>query len=441
MYSLMDIALESNKNIKINFDGGELSSDGGLLLIKEFFSKLGVERLIRRIFKTTDKSKKREHKDAENLHQMLYQIIASYFTDDNADELTNEPIFTTVLEKGSLASQPTLSRFHNRMGEDTLEQLNDITVKLRRMAYSVEKPKMVLFDLDTTLLETYGDQEGEGFNFHYRAHGYHPQLCYDGLTGDLLKAELRKGTDYCSKGITGFMQPLLDEYQNEYPDIDLFLRADSGFAAPGLYTQCETNGVSYVIKLKDNQTLRKMASSLVGELGEETKDNIVDYAVVYGAFYYQAKTWEYARRVVCKVEKPQDQMFSKISYFVTNMDLTPEQVVMYYRNRGRMENFIKEGKAGFDFGAVSSRSEIVNANRFQIHVLAYNLFNYFRRLVLPKSMRNNLVDTIRMKLIKIAARMVRSARSVKFKLCSSCPYKREFYKTLENIRSLRPQPT
>jgi hypothetical protein len=160
---------------------------------------------------------------------------------------------------------------------------------------------------------------------------------------------------------------------------------------------------------------------------------------VYGEFDYQAGSWEHQRRVICKVEKAQDQMFYVVSYIVTNMDLTPEQVFMYYRNRGRMENFIKEGKGGFDFGAVSSRSEVVNANRFQIHVLAYILFNYFRRLVLPEHMRNNLVDTIRMKLIKIAAKMVRSARYITFKLCSSCPYKREFYKTLENIRSLSPQ--
>jgi hypothetical protein len=410
-----------------------------LLLVNEFFCKMGVAKLIRRVFKTSDRAKRREHKDGDNLLQMIFQIIASYFTDDNADELTNEPVFTSVLGKNSLASQPTLSRFHNRMAEDTLEQFNDIIVGLRSTAYSVEMPKMVLFDLDTTLLETHGNQEGMGFNFHYSANGYHPQVCYDGLTGDLLKAELREGTDYCCKGIDSFMQPLLDEYQNEYPDIELFLRADSGFATPELYSLCETNGVSYAIKLKDNKALSKLASELVSELDDMTRDNIMPYAVVHGEFYYQAGSWEYPRRVICKVEKPQGQMFSTTSYIVTNMDMSPEKVVKYYRNRGRMENFIKEGKGGFDFGALSSRAQVVNANRFQIHVLAYILFNYFRRLVLPESMRNNVIDTIRLKLIKIAARIVRSARYITFKLCSSCPYKKEFYKTIENIRSIGPQ--
>ena len=101
-----------------------------------------------------------------------------------------------------------------------------------------------------------------------------------------------------------------------------------------------------------------------------------------------------------------------------------------------MENFIKEGKGGFDFAAVSSHSKVVNANRMRLHMLAYNLFNWFRRLVLPANMRKQQVDTIRLKLIKIAARAVRSARYITFKLCSSCPYKEEFYRTLKNIQQL-----
>jgi hypothetical protein len=104
-----------------------------------------------------------------------------------------------------------------------------------------------------------------------------------------------------------------------------------------------------------------------------------------------------------------------------------------------MENFIKEGKSGFDFACVSSSSKLVNANRLLVHALAYNLFNWFRRLALAASMRKQRIDTIRLKLLKIAARVVRSARYKYFKLCSSCPYKKEFYETLENIRNLQPQ--
>jgi len=439
MYSLMDTALDCNRKIKINFDGGDLSSDSGLLLVKEFSSKMGFDNVIGQQFQTNDTASFRYHTDDENLLQVIYQVLSAYFEDDCADELTNDPVFTAILGKPALASQPTLSRFYNRMDGDTLTQFDEIGREFRRIVYSVKPPEMILFDLDTTLLETYGKQEGEAFNFHYQAHGYHPFVCFDGLTGDLLRAQLRKGSDYSSNGVCEFMQPLFDEHLNSYPNTALYLRGDSGFATPDLYKQCETNGTSYVIRLKENATLRALAAELDAELTEITKENMVDYAVVYGEFYYKAGSWDYERRAVCKIEKPTDQMIHMNTFIVTNMDLSPEKAIMFYCNRGRMENFIKEGKNGFDFGAVSSSSEIVNANRLQVHVLAYNIFNWFRRLALPETMRRLTVDTIRLKLMKIASRLIRSAGYFIFKLCSSCPYKREFYKTLENIRRLRPQ--
>ena len=165
----------------------------------------------------------------------------------------------------------------------------------------------------------------------------------------------------------------------------------------------------------------------------------ISYAVTYGEFMYQAGSWKYPRRVVFKIEKPYGQLTHMYTFIVTNMDMEPYQIIQFYCGRGKMENFIKESKSGFDFAAVSSHSKIVNANRMRLHMLAYNLFNWFRRLVLPASMRKQQVDTIRLKLIKIAARAIHSARSITFKLCSSCPYKKEFYRTLKNIQQLSVQ--
>ena len=285
-------SLQSNRQIKINFDGSDLSSDAGLLLIKEFISKLGIERLLNRSFKTNDSAVFRYHTDRDNLLQMIYMIMAGYFEDDASDELTKDPVFKAVLEKSALASQPTVSRFFNRMDEDTLKQFQEISQILRKRIYSIQMPQAVILDLDSTLLAAYGKQEGRAFNFHYRSNGYHPLVCYDGITGDLIKIQLRDGAAYSCTGVTDFLQPILDEYLNDYPTIHLLLGGDSGFATPDLYKQCEENGTSYVIRLK--------------------------------------------------------------------------------------ENFIKESKSGFDFSAVSSHNRIVNANRVQVHALAYNIFNWFR---------------------------------------------------------------
>ena len=342
-------SLQSNRQIKINFDGGDLSSDAGLLLIKEFISKLGIERLLNRSFKTNDSAVFRYHTDRDNLLQMIYMIMAGYFEDDASDELTKDSVFKAVLEKSALASQPTVSRFFNRMDEDTLKQFQEISQILRKRIYSIQMPQAVILDLDSTLLAAYGKQEGRAFNFHYRSNGYHPLVCYAGITGDLIKIQLRDGAAYSCTGVTNFLQPILDEYLNDYPTIHLLLRGDSGFATSDLYKQCEENGTSYVIRL--------------------------------------------------------------------------------------MENFIKESKSGFDFSAVSSHNRIVNANRVQVHALAYNIFNWFRRLVLSAKMRKQRIDTVRLKLLKIATKVVHSARYITFKLCSSCPYGKCFKDILNTLYS------
>lgn len=437
MNILTDTKLEYNNKVKINFDGGDLSSDTGLLLIKEFIKKIGFEKVIKKIFKTNDSASFRFHTDTENLQQEIYQTIAGYFQDDDADELTNDPVFNNILDKKSLASQPTMSRFFNRMDEDTLVQFEQISKIMRQKIYSIKHPDNVLLDIDSTLFSTYGGQEGEAFNYHYSSHGYHPLLCYDGLTGDLLKTELRDGNVYTSNGSVEFVKPLLMEYMEQYPNTKVYLRGDSGFAVPELFDLLEHNGCSYAIRLKANSTLYKEAAYLTDELNDITAINKIDYAVCYGEFYYKAGSWKYPRRVVVKAEKPTGQMIYMYTFIVTNMELEPEKLIQYYCNRGRMENFIKESKNGFDFDSMSSRSKMVNANRLQISMLVYNLFNWFRRCVLPKEMRRLQIETVRLKLIKIASRIVKGARYIKFKLCSSCPYKKQFYETLENIHKLQ----
>ena len=389
------LALESNRQIKINFDGGDLSSDAGLLLIKEFISKLGIDTLLEKAFKTNDPALFRYHSDPKKLLQMIYMIIAGYFEDDASDELTNDPVFKSVLEKDALASQPTVSRFFNRMDEDTLNQFLAIARVLRKKIYSIQMPQAVILDLDSTLLDAYGRQEGRAFNFHYQSNGYHPLVCYDGMTGDLIKVQLRDGTQYSCTGVVDFLQPVLAEYLHDYPEIPILLRGDSGFSTPDLYKQCEENGTSYVIRLKENGILR----------GKAGKNQIV--------YMY--------------------------TFVVTNMDSAPEYLIKFYCKRGLMENFIKESKSGFDFASVSSYTKIVNANRLQVHALAYNIFNWSRRLALSANMRKQRIDTVRLKLLKIAAKAVHSARYITFKLCSSCPYKNEFYETLSNIGKLNVQ--
>ncbi|EGG91733.1 hypothetical protein HMPREF0491_01979 [Lachnospiraceae oral taxon 107 str. F0167] len=116
------------------------------------------------------------------------------------------------------------------MDEDSLNQFLSISQILRKKIYSFQMPEAIILDLDSTLLKSYGKQEGRAFNFHYQSNGYHPLVCYDGLTGDLIKIQLRDGTQYSSTGVVDFLQLILDEYLEGFPEIKLLLRGDSGFA-------------------------------------------------------------------------------------------------------------------------------------------------------------------------------------------------------------------
>ena len=436
-----NVTLESNKYFKVNFEGGDLSSDGGLLLIKELVHKICFDTVVKKIFKTTDPGHCRIHTDYENLMQSIYQIIGAHYTDDRADSLRNDPVFGACLGKESLASQPTLSRFFNRLDEKTIEQLNRVYRIMRKIISDIDgKPEQLIFDIDSTLFNTYGKQEGSAFNYHYQDNGLHPLLCFDGITHDLLKAEIRSGTHYCSKGAADFMRPLLKEYEERFPDTLRVVRGDSGFASPDMYETCEELDTRYVIRLKENSILRENAALWEDELYSNTRNNQVDYAVVYGEFLYKAGSWSKERRVVFKIEKPQGSMIHKYTFIVTNMDLRPDQVIDIYCNRGKMENFIKEGKNGFDFSSVSSKAMTVNQNRLMIHGLAYNLVNWLKRLALPETMKNNLVDTLRFKIFKIACRVTHSAGYTYFKLCSHCPHREDFLTILDNIRNLHHIP-
>ena len=157
------------------------------------------------------------------------------------------------------------------MDEDTLNQFLAIGRVLHKKIYGIQLPQAVILDLDSTLPDAYGKQEGRAFNPHYQSNGYHPLVCYDGITRDLIKIQFRDGTRYSCTGVVEFLQPILDEYLNDYLAIRILLRGDSGFATPDLYKQCEKNGTSYVIRLKENGILCEKASYLTNMLNETSK--------------------------------------------------------------------------------------------------------------------------------------------------------------------------
>lgn len=426
MNSVQEYNMNFNPRMKINFKGGDLTSDAGLLLYKSFDHKLGLSQTIKENLVVHDNVIHRDHSNADVVIKKIYQHVGGYHTDDHADDLHAEPLLTSILNKERLASQPTLSRFHAKSDDDTVESLAIITEVLQRRVYKSKPEKHFIFDVDSSGFTAHGEQEGAVYNVHYGQNGFHPLFCFDGLTGDCLKAELRPGNVYTSRDVNSLMKPLFYRYEALAPDAFILVRGDSGFSVPELYDLIEAQKKRYIIRLKSNARLQALAQAIANEKLDGTI--LIKRQEYVAEVAYQAKSWNRERRVVIKMEKPAGELLFNFTFIVTNLELDPKDVIRMYCNRGR-----KEAKNGFACQKMSSTNFKANEVKLQICMLAYNFNNWFRRLCFPENMQPSRMETIRTQVVKIAAKLVRSGRYWTWKLCSSCVYKRAFIQIFENI--------
>jgi hypothetical protein len=434
MASLQEYGMNFNPRMKVNFEGGDLTSDAGLLLYKEFDHKLGLSEAVKEMLVVQDSVHHRDHPNSDVVLQKMYQHLAGYHTDDHADDLSVEPLLTAMMGKERLASQPTISRFNDKATMDTAKSLERINGVLQGRVYTIEARDQFVMDLDSSGFAAYGEQHGANYNAHYQQNGFHPLFCFDGLTGDCLGAELRAGNVYTSRQAVRFMGPILTRYESYAPDALIVLRGDSGFALPGLFELTETKGHKYAIRLKSNARLQSAAQAMANPLLNPEK--LHERQVHYREFQYKADKWSRTRRVVVKMERLAGELHFQFTFIVTNMTLQPCNVIRFYFQRGHMENFIKEAKNGFACDKMSSTNFESNAVKLQLAMLAYNFNNWFRRLCLPEKLKPSRMETLRNKLIKIAGKLIYSGRYWTWKLCSSCIYREPFIQTLNNIQRL-----
>ena len=199
MDTIPEMSMNFKSKIKMNFDGGKLTSDSGMLLYKLFDKKIGFSNEIRNSINIKDDIDHRKHENEDVIMQRIYQNAAGYHADYDANDLRSDSVFQEVLEKDDLASQPTISRVNNKVNKNTMKQLQTANLNLVDKVHTIVPPKKLIFDLDSTNSETYSNQYGAAYNPHYGAEGYHPLLLFDGDTGELLKAELRSVNVYTSR--------------------------------------------------------------------------------------------------------------------------------------------------------------------------------------------------------------------------------------------------
>ena len=288
--------------------------------------------------------------------------------------------------------------------------------------------------MDSSVSETYGDQQGTAYNGHFECTCYHPLFLFN-QRGDLERAMLRRGNQASAKFWRRVLLPVLERYR--HLDIPKFFRGDAAFANPALYRVLEEEGYHYVIRLKANAVLEREIEHLltrpVGRPSHTPK-------VFYHSFQYQAKSWQRARRVVAKIEWHVEELFPRVGFIVTNLNKRCKNVVKFYNGRGTAEQWIKEGKNAVKWTKLSCRTFKDNQTRLQLFALAYNLANFLRRLALPKSIRQWSLTTLREKLVKIGAKVTRHSKYVTFQLAEVAVPRQLFAAILERIGRLAMQP-
>ena len=375
------------------------------------------------------------HTNQKILKQMVLQLIAGYKADSSADILRHDPMLKTLSLEDALASQPSISRFFDRITEQTIDDFQVFNQALIDQARLVRNDTDMIIDLDSTHSDTFGRQEQTDYNAHYGTHGYHPIVAFDGLTGDFLKAKLRPGNQYTSTGVKAFLEPLLEHYNQVVPTTDILVRGDSGFATPDIYELCEAYDNEYVIRLKSNRNLTRLAEELVFYDDNHPWD---EKEIYYHSVPYQAASWTRPRRVCIRSTREAGELLFSHVFIITSFskNISPKRVFETYNKRGTMENYIKEAKNSFYFDKTDSPRFIENHARLLISVLAYNVINFMRTICFEKSWKTLQIDTIRLRLFKVAGKLVNTARRIYMKLSSSHVYQTEFYDVFHRIQRI-----
>lgn len=425
------------KEITADFEGGQITSEGGGLLLREVDRRYALTEALARCLDDPRDPDRLTHDLATLVRQRLFSIALGYEDTNDAAALRRDPALKTMsgrLPEGSddLASQPTLSRFENMVGERDLKRLSDCLLDLYLKAHPGPR-RVIVIDVDTTDDPTHGSQQLSFFHGYYQQHMYHPLLVFDGKTGFPLAAVLRPGNAHASRGAVKLLKRLIRRLRRAYPEAKILLRADAGFAIPALYRFCEKRHLFYTIGLITNPRLRQPVAALLAEAKDDFHKTQTKQRR-FTSFWYRAKSWRYSRRVIAKVERMEQGVNQR--FVLTNLDLDPQAVYDHlYVLRGEVENRIKELKLDLRADRLSCHRFPANQFRLLLHTAAYCLFLLLRRHLEGTEFETAQVDTLRLKLLKIGARVRETKRRVWFHLASGYPYQPLFARLLQDLRA------
>ncbi len=411
------------------FDGGQLTSDGGLAWLAAADAEIGVCAEIAAHVPDW-RREARAHPLALLICQRVYQIACGYADQNDADTLRHDPLLKVVCGRlpesdAPLASQPTLSRLDNAVSaRDCYRIAVALGILYLRERGAAGIPTRILLDLDSTDDPTHGKQEGTRYHGYYRQSMYHPLLIFDGDTDHLINAVLRPGNAHASKGIVAILTRIVRMLRATFPGVSIAIRADAGFALPAVYDYCEAEGIELTVALLHNS---RLAVAGAGLLAAAVQQSIVAGGAkvrLCAEMTYQAGSWAHPRRVVYKAEAqclPKGTMGTNLRFVVTSRKDAPEALYDWYTQRGGTEGWIKDFKNYLQCDRLSCHRFWANQFRLFLHAAAYWLLDTLRRKLVVAGVARMTLETVRLRVVKIGGRVREWATVVKLHLATSHP--------------------
>ena len=423
--------------IKLEFHGAKVTSDGGLLAYRELDDALGLFDAVSTALSDQRTGRNIQHAMATLLRQSIYSRLAGYEDVNDAERLSVDPVMRAITGKRTpnkqAASVNTMGRFETEFlpQRENLAGLSEINGKWVERAMSKTPHRRIILDLDSSESPVHGAQEGSAYNGHFGSTCFHPLFCFNQF-GDCEGVLLRSGNVHSADRWKEVLEPIVKRYENKKNR--KYFRGDAAFAKPEIYEYLEGNGLLYAIRMPANELLHeKIRHLLTRPVGRPPEKPII----CWSEFSYQAGSWDRPRRVVAKVEWHQGELFPRVGFIVTNMSAKPEGVVHFYNGRGTAEQWIKEGKYALHWTRLSCKRFVSNQVRLGLFVLAYNLGNFLRRLVLPRKIKHWSLRSLLVKLIKIGAKVVRHNRYTTFQMAAVAIDQTLFAEILARIKRLR----
>jgi hypothetical protein len=431
-------------SIRLEFHGATVSSNGGLLPYRDLDDALDLTPMASAALKDWRTGTNICHSLTALLRQSIYSRVAGYEDLNDAERLAVDPIMRQVVggraTKKQAASTSEMGRFETEVltQPKNLAALMELSGKWIAQVQQRRPIDRIILDLDSSVSETHGQQEGSAYNGYFECMCYHPMFCFNQFN-DLERALLRPGNVASAHDWRLVLEPVVARYRTWM--IKRYFRGDAGFANPEVYVFLEAESYRYAIRLPANPVLyREIQHLMTRPVGRPPAKPIVQYH----DFTYQAATWDKPRRVVAKVEWHQDELFPRYGFIVTNLGGGAARVTRFYNGRGTAEQCIKEGKVALNWTRLSCHDFADNQVRLQLFALAYNLSNFLRRLALPPSVKHWTLTTLRYKLIKIGAKVVHHARRLVFQLAEVAiprPLFAAILRRIERLRLVAPAPT